>query len=310
MTVLTSRATSAGRGVLKRLVFSVQRVFGAFAFRYDLIRAGMTSGRRDRRLYWAEPEILRLYLQTAGWKRHPPPTDGNARRVDVWVLPCTDGTYEVIVPSSRDTRDFDRVVAELLRTVAISENRRRRDVIAAVQQLDRISMFAVMDPELAAERTPLPQSGSSLDGPAEAEARRLELGREWATVTAEHAFDLHQHPGSPYTGEWADARRVLAKARSAVVPSLADDDARLLLGYTSAVNEELFNHDKLFNHDELSAAHNELLKQLNVVGVTKTVLEKRVEADATTADYFWRRVNAAALPDPAADGIAATAPAV
>ena len=89
--VSSTRTVSAGRSMLRQ-------VLGDLFDEAD-----------DQLRYWAEPENLRLYLQTAGWKRAPAPVDGT-NRTDVWVLPaCTGGTYEVIVPSSRDTRDFDRV---------------------------------------------------------------------------------------------------------------------------------------------------------------------------------------------------------
>ena len=291
MTVSTTQTGTPSYGVLKRIIFGVQGLSGAFALRYGLIWAGMASP-VTMRSYWAEPENLRLYLQTAGWERATAAPDGN-RRPDVWVLPCTGGTYEVIVPSSRDTRDFDQRVAELLRTVAISENRRKRDVTHDLEELVFVCMFTVMDPELAAERAPLPQAGDTPEGAAEAEARRLELGRKWATATADYASELHQQLGAPYTGEWAEARRVLAKARTAIVPSLAGDDAWWLQGYTTTVNEEL-------------SAHDELQKQRTDDDAPTLVddLERLVEFKASSADYFWKQVTDAAAADPPTNGTA------
>ena len=44
------------------------------------------------------------------------------------AFPTEDGTYEVIAPSSREARDFRPRVAELLRTLAIAEDRSELDV--------------------------------------------------------------------------------------------------------------------------------------------------------------------------------------
>ena len=59
-----------------------------------------------------------------GWQRQAEPQ----RIPDVWALPTEDGTYEVIAPSSREARDFRPRVAELLRTLAIAEDRSELDV--------------------------------------------------------------------------------------------------------------------------------------------------------------------------------------
>lgn len=62
---------------------------------------------------------IRLYLRTRGWER---PSERQAVP-DVWALESGHGTYEVIAPSSRDARDYTRLVGELLRTLAIVEDR-------------------------------------------------------------------------------------------------------------------------------------------------------------------------------------------
>ena len=48
---------------------------------------------------------------------------------DVWVLPTSEGTYEVIAPSSQETRDFAKRVAELLRTLSVVEDRSELDLL-------------------------------------------------------------------------------------------------------------------------------------------------------------------------------------
>ena len=154
-----------------------------------------------------------------------------------------------------------------------------------------------MDPELAAERAPLPQSGSSSEESADAVACRLELRRDSATAVAEYASELH--PGAPYTGEWADARFVLHKARNAVVPSFDDDNARWLLVYTAAVYDEMSAHDELQNQ----RTDGDTPRRIDV-------LQKQAEFSASVADYFWKRMTDDAVADPPADGTAATAPAV
>jgi hypothetical protein len=66
-----------------------------------------------------EPRSIRIYLRTHGWQReaesHDLPT--------VWTLPTSQGTFEVIAPSSRQNRDFSARVAELLRTISVVESR-------------------------------------------------------------------------------------------------------------------------------------------------------------------------------------------
>ena len=79
----------------------------------------------ERALAAPAPRSIRLYLRMHGWQR---PSE-TSRTPDVWTLPTKDGTYEVIAPSSRQTRDFLQRVAELLRTLAIAENRSELDVL-------------------------------------------------------------------------------------------------------------------------------------------------------------------------------------
>ena len=74
---------------------------------------------------------IRLYLRMHGWERQSEaaamPTD-LVTVPDVWELKTTEGTYEVIAPSSIEARDYRDRVAELLRTVAISEDRSELDL--------------------------------------------------------------------------------------------------------------------------------------------------------------------------------------
>jgi hypothetical protein len=76
-------------------------------------------------VYAPQPRGIRLYLRTHGWESterfHGQPT--------LWRLPGNDGTYEVIAPSSKDTGDFRQRVSELLRTLAIAEDRSPADVL-------------------------------------------------------------------------------------------------------------------------------------------------------------------------------------
>ena len=72
------------------------------------------------------PRTIWLYLEGQGWQRQ---TEETPAAPDVWTLSTKDGTYEVIAPSSRDTRDFAQRVAELLRTLAIAGDRSERDVL-------------------------------------------------------------------------------------------------------------------------------------------------------------------------------------
>ena len=75
------------------------------------------------------PQTIWLYLEGQGWQRQ---TEETPASPNVWTLRTYDGTYEVIAPSSPDTRDFDQRVAELLRTLAIAEDRSERDVLRRI----------------------------------------------------------------------------------------------------------------------------------------------------------------------------------
>lgn len=75
------------------------------------------------------PRTIWLYLEGQGWQRQ---TEEIPASPNVWTLRTKDGTYEVIAPSSPDTRDFDQRVAELLRTLAIAEDRSERDVLRRI----------------------------------------------------------------------------------------------------------------------------------------------------------------------------------
>ena len=72
------------------------------------------------------PRTIWLYLAGQGWQRQAEEAPASP---DVWTLSTEDGTYEVIAPSSHHTRDFAQRVAELLRTLAIAEDRSERDVL-------------------------------------------------------------------------------------------------------------------------------------------------------------------------------------
>lgn len=71
------------------------------------------------------PRNIRLYLQIHGWQRQSvEPT-----KPDVWTLASKDGTYEVVVPSSREARDLPMRVAELLRTLSVVEDRSELEIL-------------------------------------------------------------------------------------------------------------------------------------------------------------------------------------
>ena len=71
------------------------------------------------------------YLVVNDWQQQPTPV-GSAT---VWTLP-PDG-YEVICPSSRHSKDFERCLAELIRTVAIAENRSETAVLETIAASSR-----------------------------------------------------------------------------------------------------------------------------------------------------------------------------
>ena len=66
-----------------------------------------------------EPERMRSYLQDRGWER----CTREGERPEVWRLPVHDGTYEVLLPSSKEYLDHPQRVSELLRTLSIVEDR-------------------------------------------------------------------------------------------------------------------------------------------------------------------------------------------
>ncbi len=71
------------------------------------------------------PRSIRLYLRMHNWQRQ---TETSATP-DVWTLLTEDGMYEIIAPSSRQVRDYSQRVAELLRTLAITEGRSELDLL-------------------------------------------------------------------------------------------------------------------------------------------------------------------------------------
>lgn len=71
------------------------------------------------------PRSIRLYLRMHGWQRATETRGGP----DVWKLPTPDGTYEAIAPSSREARDFTQRVGELLRTLAVAEDRSQLELL-------------------------------------------------------------------------------------------------------------------------------------------------------------------------------------
>lgn len=79
----------------------------------------------EQHLASPDPKNIRLYLRTKGWERQADTSDSP----DVWILPFENESYEVIAPSSSRARDFAQRVAELLRTLAIAEDRPEQDVL-------------------------------------------------------------------------------------------------------------------------------------------------------------------------------------
>jgi hypothetical protein len=72
-----------------------------------------------------EPRSVRIYLRAHGWQNEA----GVPGEPTIWTLPSTQGTFEVIAPSSPQARDFDARIAELLRTISIAENRSPDEVL-------------------------------------------------------------------------------------------------------------------------------------------------------------------------------------
>ena len=66
-----------------------------------------------------EPERMRSYLEDRGWELYT----REGERPEHWRLPAHDGTYEVLLPSSKEYLDYPQRVSELLRTLSIVENR-------------------------------------------------------------------------------------------------------------------------------------------------------------------------------------------
>jgi hypothetical protein len=71
------------------------------------------------------PRNIRLYLQTHRWER----VATSRQRPDVWAHATPEGTYEVLAPSSRNASDYPERVAELLRTLAVVEDRSEQDIL-------------------------------------------------------------------------------------------------------------------------------------------------------------------------------------
>lgn len=71
------------------------------------------------------PRNIRLYLRSRGWQR----AELDASGPDVWQLDSEAGIYEVIAPSTREARDYQHRVAELLRTLSIVEDRSQLGVL-------------------------------------------------------------------------------------------------------------------------------------------------------------------------------------
>ena len=84
----------------------------------------------DQALASPAPRSIRLYLRMRGWDRQT----AEPGTPDVWTLPTADGTYEVIAPS-HGARDFPQRVAQLLRTLAIAEDRSELEVL---RELDTV----------------------------------------------------------------------------------------------------------------------------------------------------------------------------
>lgn len=84
----------------------------------------------DEALGSLRPRDIRLYLRIHGWTRVPRLSKSRTdAEPDVWSLPSDGGSYEIIAPSSRSSRDFTSRAAELLRTLSIAEQRSELDIL-------------------------------------------------------------------------------------------------------------------------------------------------------------------------------------
>ena len=64
------------------------------------------------------PERMRSYLQDQGWECYTQ----EGKRPECW-RPPQEGSYEVLLPSSKEYLDYPQRVSELLRTLSIVEDR-------------------------------------------------------------------------------------------------------------------------------------------------------------------------------------------
>ena len=205
------------------------------------------------------PRNIRLYLQMHGWQRQ---TEASAKP-DVWTWQTEDGMYEVIAPSSRDARDYRQRVAELLRTVAIAEDRSELDLLRDLTMVsydiqyvhthfpsppgtaplrDAAEAFAAAQAMLSASTAAL--EAPRLVLPSRRPSRTLELMQRvlagptregsyvisiWVPVpprlTQDEDLVLFDDPSEPFEREATKhLNRALAAARAAVSEALNTDD--------------------------------------------------------------------------------------
>lgn len=100
-----------------------------------------------------DPSDIQLYLRAKGWQQQEEASDSPVSP-DVWIRPVEGETYEVIAPSRR-ARDSAQRVAELLRTLAIAEDRSEQDVL-------RELTTAAFDIQYVHTRFPLPSGTAPL----------------------------------------------------------------------------------------------------------------------------------------------------
>lgn len=112
----------------------------------------------------ASPRNIRLYLSSHGWERRSGHTSESIAGPDVWSLDAEEGTYEVIAPSSRSAKDFTRRVAEIVRTLAIVEERSELELWRDLVTVDFDIQYIHTQSALTSGTAPLRDVSDALAG--------------------------------------------------------------------------------------------------------------------------------------------------
>jgi hypothetical protein len=156
------------------------------------------------------PEAVRAYMMSEGWRPHE-----TERETNLWTLAEDADEFEVLVPTDRRLRDFPLRMYEVLRTLAIVQDRPLPTVLADLANTGVDRMILRLLPAGPPGTIPLVNGAGAVSG-----MRELVMSATYASTLERPLLVQHRRPqpvqdfvrrvrlGTPQAGSWVIAAEV------------------------------------------------------------------------------------------------------